>query len=209
MGIDLLLCSLNQFAEPTELALPGGGSLATPPGIGASPRQRAFFFFGVDGVSAPAVFSSDAVVSRGSGPPQRGIVRSLSSLRPGRLRSPGVSNASLPRPRPVPACVSPEDPPRSRPGLSIPWPRSLAERDSSCACFFATGFPILSVSAEDTEDVDGFSFCFMSSIFRMSLVLRLALAPDTATLTNGIAGSIGLWPARASAASRNPPLLAE
>jgi hypothetical protein len=49
----------------------------------------------------------------------------------------------------------------------------------------------------------------MSSILRISLVLRLALAPDSATLTNGIAESIGLWLARASAASRNPLLLAE
>jgi hypothetical protein len=39
--------------------------------------------------------------------------------------------------------------------------------------------------------------------------LRLVLAPDCATLTNGIAGSIGLWSVEASAASRNPLPLAE
>jgi len=134
-------CSLNHFTQPTELALPKGESFAIPLSIGASPSHRAFFVSGGDGVLAPSVFLSDAVRSCGWGPPQRGIVRSLSNLRPGSLRSPGASNASLARGSHVPACVSPEDPPRSKPGLSIPWPRSLAEGDSSCAWLAAAGFP--------------------------------------------------------------------
>jgi hypothetical protein len=76
----------------------------------------------------------------------------------------GVSNASLPRPRPVPACVSPEDPLRSKPGLSIPWPRSWAEGGVSYAWFVTTGFSVGSGSTEDTDDLIGFSFFFMSQV---------------------------------------------
>jgi hypothetical protein len=75
--------------------------------------------------------------------------------------------------------------------------------------FFAVGFPAGSVSSEDTDGVDGFLFFFMSLILRISLVLRLALAQDSATMTNGIAVSIGLWLARAPSVSRNPIHLAD
>jgi hypothetical protein len=157
-------CSLNQFAEPAELALPRGGSFAAPLRIGASPYRYAFFVCGVEGFLAPAVFLSDAARSRGSGPPQRAIVRSLSSLCPGSRLSLACRTHLCQGPRPVPACVSPEDPLRSKPGLSIPWPRSWAEGGVSYAWFVTTGFSVGSGSTEDTDDLIGFSFFFMSQV---------------------------------------------
>ncbi|MBN8292125.1 DUF2254 domain-containing protein [Rhodobacter sp. NTK016B] len=59
-----------------------------------------------------------------SGPPRGGIVSFLSRRRPGSRLSPGVSDESLPRPKLVPAYVSPEDPPRSKPGRSSFFPLS-------------------------------------------------------------------------------------
>lgn len=86
-----------------ELAPPAGGSSS------AAEDQRGFFVFGAYGVSAPAGFLIDEVVSSRSGLPQRGIVSLLSNRRPGSLRSPGVSNASSPRPATLKEVKVPED----------------------------------------------------------------------------------------------------
>jgi hypothetical protein len=53
-----------------------------------------------------------------SGPRQRGMLSFPLKRRPGRLRSNFVSEELLPKPRPKPVVVLPEDPPRSNPGLS-------------------------------------------------------------------------------------------
>jgi len=119
-------------------------------------------------------YLTGVIVPFGSGPLHRGIVNLASGFRPGSRRSPAVSNASSPRPKPVPAGVSPEDPPRSKPGLSIPWPRSLAVGDSTRAGFFGTDLTIPSVAADDTDEVDSFSLFFMRLILRIFPGSRLS-----------------------------------
>lgn len=98
-----------------------------------------------------------------SGPCQRGIVSSLSGLRPGSRLSPALSKASLPSPKPVPACVSPEDPPRSKPGLSISSTGSAAIVNFDFGFFIVAFLPESSLSSgtPNDDEMEVFFLSFM------------------------------------------------
>ncbi len=161
------------LAAPDRAApLPRMAGLAARLGLCALVGQRGFFALGGDGVGIVGL--TGGCVSRGAGPLQRGMVSLLSGRRPGSRLSPGVSKASVPSPRPEPAWVSPEDPPRSKPGRSIPWPRSLAVGGAFCAGFFAAA---LSLPSGFAAAADGFPLFFISLTLRLSLEFRPCAPP--------------------------------
>ena len=121
-----------------------------------------------------AVFLEGLVGPSGSDPPQRGIVSLLSGRRPGSRLSPGVSDKSLPRPKPVAACVCPEDPPRSKPGRSIFFPLSSTAWGSACTCFLVLCLLRSSVTFCDSgeDEVAVFSIFFVAFLLSWRAVLR-------------------------------------
>jgi hypothetical protein len=119
---------------------------------------------------ATSDFLPDALALRGSGSLQRGIVSLLSNLRPGSRRSPSLSNASSPSPSPVPAWVSPVEPPRSNPGLSIFPPRSSATPGVPCSGLCEADFSTPAFPFGVTRGVDGVSFFVRACSFSYSLV---------------------------------------
>ena len=135
---------------------------------------------------ATSVFLPGAPAFRGSGPLQRGIVSLLSNLRPGSRRSPGLSNASSPSPRPVPAWVSPVDPPRSNPGLSVFRPRSSATPGVPCSGFCEADFSTPTFAFAVTRGGDGVSFFVMACSFSYSLVCDRLRHQPTMRQTAGL-----------------------